>query len=134
MRNLQPRGKGPLCFGRIFGEQRYREFTFEVGQEGVDAIGPDGAVAAPLPHIVDGEELGFVREDVEKCDVPVQGFERVILNGRRRRTLAQLVQPGNFLRNLGLELIDLVHGLENLPLLQSSFAVRKSDNRTQQRR
>ena len=75
-------------------------------QEAVQPIGPQGAVAAALAHVVDGEERVLPAEQGGQVGRTSDGLELVIGNFRRGGFLAELRQFGGEVGDLLLQSLD----------------------------
>ena len=87
-RKRQPRAfaKRRWGLGVVLREEHHRHRGLEMRKESVDPVRPEGAVAAALPHVVDGEKLAVPREELAEAHLARERPEGVVpgLPGRRR--------------------------------------------------
>ena len=103
-------GEATLGLRIVPGQERNRHRRFQVGQEAVDAVGPECAVAAALPHVVDREESLGVPEQVAQPDFAGERPQRIVRDLPARGRPSRRVQPGGEFGDLLLECFDICLG------------------------
>ena len=68
----------PLYFRRVFGDERDSHRVLQMGQDAVDPVRPQRAIAAPLAHIVDHQQTLAAREETRKTGLAGKRLEGVV--------------------------------------------------------